>query len=94
MKLFSAKSPVFSHVTSSLSGLATIRSTGKQDLVRDEFDKLQDLHTGAYFLSIATSTAFGLWLDFVTITFVAFITYSFVFLNDGTLFSFFSQFSN
>lgn len=77
------KSPVFSHVNSSLSGLITIRSSGGQEMIRKEFDGHQDVHTSANSLMLTTSTAFGLWLDAVTITFVAFITYSFIYFNDG-----------
>ncbi|KAK0158233.1 hypothetical protein PV328_009265 [Microctonus aethiopoides] len=81
------KSPVFSHVNSSLAGLATIRSSGGQEIVRKEFDSHQDVHTGAYSLFISTSTAFGLWLDSVTISFVAFITYSFIYLHNDSTFA-------
>ncbi|KOC59210.1 Multidrug resistance-associated protein 4 [Habropoda laboriosa] len=77
------KSPVFSHVTSSLLGLTTIRSAGAQDMVRKEFDIHQDLHTSSYYLTIATSTAFGFALDVVSIGFIAFIAYSFIIFDDG-----------
>lgn len=76
---------MFAHVNASLFGLPTIRSSRAQDLVKKEFDGHQDVHTSAYFLTIATSTAFGFWLDVVTIAFVAFLTYSFIFLNDGII---------
>lgn len=78
-----AKSPVFSHVSSSLLGLTTIRSACAHNMVRKEFDVHQDLHTSAYYLTIATSTAFGFALDVVSICFIAFITYSFIILDDG-----------
>ncbi|XP_015127764.1 multidrug resistance-associated protein 4 [Diachasma alloeum] len=79
------KSPVFSHVNASLAGLATIRSAGGQEMLRKGFDNHQDVHTSTNSLLISTSTAFGLWLDAVTIVFVAFVTYSFIILkNDST----------
>ncbi|XP_076166864.1 ATP-binding cassette sub-family C member 4 [Ptiloglossa arizonensis] len=89
MKRFegATKSPVFSHVSSSLLGLTTIRSASAQDMVRKEFDVHQDLHTGAYYLTLATSTAFGLALDIVSICFITFITYSFIVLDDGSTFA-------
>lgn len=62
-------------------------------MIRKEFDSYQDVHTGANSLILTTSTAFGLWLDAVTITFVAFITYSFIYRNDGMLFIYFFFFS-
>ncbi|XP_031366798.1 multidrug resistance-associated protein 4-like isoform X2 [Apis dorsata] len=81
------KSPVFSHVSSSLLGLTTIRSACAQNMVRKEFDVHQDLHTSAYYLTITTSTAFGFALDIVSICFIAFITYSFIVLDDGNTFA-------
>ncbi|XP_078033391.1 ATP-binding cassette sub-family C member 4 isoform X2 [Augochlora pura] len=81
------KSPVFSHVSSSMFGLTTIRSSSAQDMVRKEFDTHQDLHTGAYYLTIATGTAFGFALDIVSICFIAFVTCSFIILDDGNTFA-------
>ena len=89
MKRFegATKSPVFSHVSSSLLGLTTIRSASAQDIVRKEFDVHQDLHTSTYYLTIAASTAFGFALDMVSLAFTAFITYSFIILDDGNTFA-------
>ena len=80
--MFIAKSPVFSHANSSLSGLLTIRSFQAQKIVCKEFDELQDVHTSAFHLIIATSCAFGLWIDKVSVSFVAFVTYSFIILDN------------
>ncbi|KMQ89959.1 multidrug resistance-associated protein 4-like protein [Lasius niger] len=82
-----AKSPVFSHVNSTLSGLTTIRSAGAQEMVRKQFDEHQDLHTSTYSLIVATGTMFGFALDVVTIGFIALVTYSFVALDDGNTFA-------
>ncbi|KYQ47297.1 Multidrug resistance-associated protein 4 [Trachymyrmex zeteki] len=79
-----AKSPMFSHVNSTLSGLTTIRSTGAQEMIRKQFDEHQDLHTSTYSLIIETGTIFGFALDIVSIGFIAVVTYSFVALNDET----------
>ncbi|XP_046412545.1 ATP-binding cassette sub-family C member 4 isoform X1 [Neodiprion fabricii] len=81
------KSPVFSHVSASLSGLATIRSSGVEEMLRQEFDIHQNLNTAAYYLTIISSTAFGFWLDMVSLAFVSFVTYSFIFLNHGNTFA-------
>lgn len=56
-------------------------------MVCKEFDVHQDLHTSAYYLTITTSTAFGFVLDIVSICFIAFITYSFIVLDDGNFFN-------
>ena len=81
------KSPVFSHVSSSLLGLTTIRSAGAQDMVSKEFDVHQDLHTSAYYLTLVTGVAFGFALDMVSICFIAFITYSFIIFDNENTFA-------
>ncbi|XP_020292124.1 probable multidrug resistance-associated protein lethal(2)03659 isoform X2 [Pseudomyrmex gracilis] len=82
-----AKSPVFSHINSTWSGLATIRSADVQEIVRKQFDEHQDLHTRTCSLIISTKHAFGCALDIVTLIFVAFVTLSFVALDDGNTFA-------
>nr|CAD7590286.1 unnamed protein product [Timema genevievae] len=79
------RSPVFSHLAASLNGLTTIRACGAQQLVRQEFDSHQDLHTSSFYLTIATSVAFGFWLDVVSNIFVACVAFSFLILDENTL---------
>ncbi|XP_061700381.1 multidrug resistance-associated protein 4 isoform X1 [Syngnathoides biaculeatus] len=67
------RSPVFSHLSSSLQGLWTIRAFGAEGRFQKAFDAHQDLHSGAWFLFLSTSRWFALRLDgmcsiFVTIT--------------------------
>nr|CAD7200060.1 unnamed protein product [Timema douglasi] len=79
------RSPVFSHLAASLNGLTTIRACGAQQLLRQEFDSHQDLHTSSFYLTIATSVAFGFWLDVVSNIFVACVAFSFLLLDEGSL---------
>uniref|UniRef100_A0A3Q2Q1Q6 Multidrug resistance-associated protein 4 n=1 Tax=Fundulus heteroclitus TaxID=8078 RepID=A0A3Q2Q1Q6_FUNHE len=67
------RSPVFSHLSSSLQGLSTIRAFRVQHQFQQMFDKYQDLHSEAWFLFLTTSRWFAVRLDgicciFVTIT--------------------------
>ncbi|XP_012537913.1 multidrug resistance-associated protein 4 isoform X2 [Monomorium pharaonis] len=82
-----AKSPMFSHVNSTLSGLTTIRSVGAQEMIRKQFEEHQNLHTSTYSLIIASGTMFGFVLDIVSIGFIAIVTYSFVALDNGNTFA-------
>lgn len=60
------RSPVFSHMNVTLQGMVTIRAFGAQTLLTEEFDKHQDLHSGAWFLQLAGSSAFSFALELST----------------------------
>lgn len=61
----------------SLNGLSTIRAFGAQQILISEFDNYQDLHSSGYFMFLATSRAFGYWLDCFCVLYIAIITLSF-----------------
>ncbi|KAF6207171.1 hypothetical protein GE061_018410, partial [Apolygus lucorum] len=48
-----------------------------------EFDNHQDLHSSAWYLFIASSRAFGFWLDIVCFIYIALVTLSFLIFADG-----------
>ncbi|MCI4375688.1 hypothetical protein PGIGA_G00112330 [Pangasianodon gigas] len=67
------RSPVFSHLSSTLQGLSTIRAFKAEERFQQTFDFHQDLHSEACFLFLTTSRWFAVRLDgmcsvFVTIT--------------------------
>ncbi|ENN79278.1 hypothetical protein YQE_04278, partial [Dendroctonus ponderosae] len=72
------KSPLFSHMTASVQGLSTIRAFAAQKLLINEFDELQNRHSAAWFLFIASSRCFALWLDLICIFFIATATFSLI----------------
>lgn len=72
------RSPVFSHLNASLQGITTIRAFGAQEALIREFDNHQDLHSSAWYLFIASSRAFGFWLDLVCVLYIAMVTLSFL----------------
>lgn len=64
------RSPIFGQVTSSLAGLSTIRAFNAETALIDEFDYLQDRHSSAWFIFIAATRWFGLYLDLVCVIFI------------------------
>ena len=73
--LLSAKSPVFSHVKSTFSGLQTIRCHGNEDYLISEFNVLQDTNTATFslFLFLGRWLAVRLeWMCTILICVVAF----------------------
>ena len=78
-----ARSPVFTHLSSTLNGLATLRVHQSQAAFQKKFDDLQDFHSSAWFLYLSTTTWFGLWIDLVCVFYITCVTYFCVMLRDG-----------
>ncbi|KAJ8674819.1 hypothetical protein QAD02_010605 [Eretmocerus hayati] len=77
------RSPVFTHLNTTLSGLATIRASGAQSILQREFDKLQDVHTGSWYMFLAANTAFGFSLDICLAIFTTFVSFSFLIFREN-----------
>lgn len=78
------RSPVFIHLNATLQGLTTIRAYRAESILSKEFDKHQDYHTSTWFMYIAATAAFGLYLDVLCFIFTAFVTFSFLTFGEGT----------
>lgn len=81
----STRSPVFTHLSATLTGLSTIRAFGAQKDLIQEFDNHQDLHSGAWYMFISTSTAFGLSLDIICLVFMGCVTFYFLLVEDDVM---------
>uniref|UniRef100_A0A182JFG2 Uncharacterized protein n=1 Tax=Anopheles atroparvus TaxID=41427 RepID=A0A182JFG2_ANOAO len=77
------RSPIYSHLSASLSGLSTIRAFGAEKVLVREFDSHQDLHSSAFYLFISTSRAFGFYLDVFCVIYIAIVTLTFFIQGDS-----------
>lgn len=75
------RSPIFTHLSASLNGLSTIRAFQAESILISEFDSLQDTHSSAFYLFIATNRAFGCVLDFICVFYIAAVTFSFFWMS-------------
>ncbi|XP_051160133.1 probable multidrug resistance-associated protein lethal(2)03659 [Leptopilina boulardi] len=75
------RSPVFGHLNATLQGMTTIRAFQAEEILTKEFDHHQDLHSSAWFIFIASSRAFGFWLDIFCLLYIALVTLSFLVLG-------------
>ena len=82
-KHFLARSPIFTHLNTTLQGLVTIRAFGTQEILKNEFDQHQNLHSSACWMFIASSSAFGFLLDVFCFFYTALVIYSFLWLGEG-----------
>ncbi|KAM9334356.1 ATP-binding cassette sub-family C member 4-like [Symphorus nematophorus] len=76
------RSPVFSHLSSSLQGLWTIRAFGAEERFQKAFDAHQDLHSAAWFLFLTTSRWFAVRLDGICSIFVTITTFGCLLLRN------------
>uniref|UniRef100_A0A8D0YX13 Cystic fibrosis transmembrane conductance regulator n=1 Tax=Sus scrofa TaxID=9823 RepID=A0A8D0YX13_PIG len=75
------RSPVFSHLSSSLQGLWTIRAFKAEQRFQELFDAHQDLHSEAWFLFLTTSRWFAVRLDAICAMFVIVVAFGSLILS-------------
>ncbi|PZC73708.1 hypothetical protein B5X24_HaOG200327 [Helicoverpa armigera] len=78
-----SRSPVFSHVTATMSGLTTVRACQAEEQLKVQFDAKQDVHTAAWYLVLVTNAAFSIWLSLICSSYVIVVAYTFLLSDDG-----------
>ncbi|MXQ99163.1 hypothetical protein E5288_WYG012305 [Bos mutus] len=77
------RSPVFSHLASSLRGVWTIRAYKAEQSFQELFDAHQDLHSEAWFLLLTTSRWLAVYLDVICAIFVTVVAFVSLILADA-----------
>ncbi len=76
------RSPIFVHTNNTIEGIHTIRSSGLENILCDEFFQFNNNHTRTYFDSLSCQRWFGLRLDFLCSIFTIAILFFCIFLKD------------
>ncbi|KAF2881310.1 hypothetical protein ILUMI_24866 [Ignelater luminosus] len=79
------RSPVIGHLSATLEGLTTIRANQAQKILKKEFDRHQDLYNSVSYMQLATTRAFGFYLDTLSSFYITVITLTFLFVKTETL---------
>lgn len=74
---------MLAHANATINGLTTIRASGAQQVLCDEYDRHQDMNTCAYFLFLTTSRALATWLEIVCVVYMATVLVIFLVFADG-----------
>ncbi|ODN02388.1 Multidrug resistance-associated protein 4 [Orchesella cincta] len=78
------RSPLYTHLSSSVQGLSTIRSSKSQKLLIDQFDTMQDIHSSSWYHFIAGNNWFSIWLEMTSVVFLLIVAFSFVAVSSYT----------
>lgn len=65
-----ALSPTLTHTAVTLNDLSTVRAYQNVEILRREFDHLQDIQTACSYMAISTSSSFGFSLDVLCTLFI------------------------
>lgn len=80
--IYLARSPIFDHLSASLQGLTTIRAFNAENILMADLCSHQDLHSSACFLFLATSRAFGFYIDMICQLYIGVIIVAFTIFED------------
>ncbi|CAG2122395.1 unnamed protein product, partial [Medioppia subpectinata] len=65
------RSPVYSHVSTTLNGLASIRAYGAQQAFRNQYYTYQNDHSATWFVLLGASRTLGLIADWLCVIYLA-----------------------
>ncbi|XP_065882473.1 ATP-binding cassette sub-family C member 4-like isoform X2 [Dysidea avara] len=77
-----ARSPVYSHISSTIQGLSTIRAYKEQSRFLNVHHFYQNEHTKAWFIKVSATRWFGIRLDMFGVAFLTLVVFSSVPLAD------------
>ena len=80
-----ARSPVYSHISSTIQGLSTIRAYREQVRFLNDLHFYQNEHTKAWYAKMVTARWFGIRLEIFGVVFIASLVFTSIPLSDGII---------
>ncbi|RWS24157.1 hypothetical protein B4U80_11357, partial [Leptotrombidium deliense] len=68
------RSPVYSHVNTTVTGLTTVRAFGCEDVFQKQFQQFVNEHSGTWFLFLCSNRALGVLMDWICIIYIVVVT--------------------
>ena len=87
-----ARSPIFTQLYSSLTGLTTLRVDHCQNYFQKDFDQYQDVHSSAWFLFFSSARWLSVRMDMIIVIYTAGVTYACVAMRESMTTFFFLNF--
>lgn len=84
LEYFTGRSPIFTHLVTSLRGLWTLRAFGRQPYFETLFHKALNLHTANWFLYLSTLRWFQMRIEMIFVIFFIAVTFISI-LTTGTM---------
>ena len=81
--IYTARSPIYSHISTTIQGLSTIRAYGEQIRFLNNLHFFQNEHTKGWSIKVATTRWFGMKLDMFGALFLSFVVFTSIPLSDG-----------
>ena len=78
-----ARSPLYSHISSTIQGLSTIRAYKEAEKFSNYLHYYLNEHTKAWHLYVATNRWFGMRIDLITAMFLVFVVFTAIPLADS-----------
>ena len=78
-----ARSPVYSHVSTTLNGLASVRAFCAQNVFERQFYRYQNDHSATWFLFVCSSRTLGLVMDWICVGYIVTIATVLMICHDG-----------
>jgi len=82
---YAARSPVYSHISSTIQGLSTIRGYGEQVRFLNNLHFYQNEHTKGWYTKVAITRWFAMRLDIFVVVFITSLTFTSISLSNGNL---------